>query len=168
MLPVGGIIVGGIALLLAAYAAVTLAQVKKAVAEQDAKLAKIEEVERTANAAAGSADNVRKELAMRMREVQGGFDQLGPIVAELRGSVTKLEEASKKPAAVAADKGGKKGGEPVTAGPGEYVVKAGDTGMKIAQANHVSVGDLQAVNPGVNWSKLKPGDKVKLPATAKK
>lgn len=166
MLPVGGIIVGGIALLLAAYAAVTLAQVKKAVAEQDTKLAKIEDVERAANSAASAAEGVRKELGQRMREVQEGFNTVGTALSDMRGTVTKLEEASKKPAV--AEKAGKKGGEPVVAGPGEYIVKPGDTGMKIASANHVSVGDLQAVNPGVNWSKLRPGDKVKLPASAKK
>ena len=35
--------------------------------------------------------------------------------------------------------------------------------MKIANANGVSLGDLQAVNPGVNWNGLKPGQKLKLP-----
>jgi LysM repeat protein len=49
------------------------------------------------------------------------------------------------------------------AGPGEYVVKSGDTGVKIARANSVAIGDLQAVNPGVNWNSLKVGQKVKLP-----
>ena len=63
-----------------------------------------------------------------------------------------------------ATKDGKKGGGPVVAGPGEYVVKAGDGGAKIAKANGVSLSDLQAVNPGVEWTKLKPGQKVKLPA----
>ena len=43
------------------------------------------------------------------------------------------------------------------------VVKPGDSGMKIANANGVSLGDLQAVNPGVNWNGLKPGQKLKLP-----
>ena len=48
-------------------------------------------------------------------------------------------------------------------GYGEYIVKGGDTGMKIATANGVSVADLQAVNPGVNWGGLKVGQKLKLP-----
>jgi LysM repeat protein len=60
---------------------------------------------------------------------------------------------------------GKKGSAgPVVAGPGEYVVKAGDSGAKIARANGCSLTDLQKVNPNVNWTKLKPGDKIKLPA----
>jgi LysM repeat protein len=52
----------------------------------------------------------------------------------------------------------------VTAGPDEYIVKGGDTGYKIATANGVSVADLQAVNPGVSWTALKVGQKIKLPA----
>jgi LysM repeat protein len=63
---------------------------------------------------------------------------------------------------VAADKKGGKSG-PAVAGPGEYVVKAGDGGAKIAKASGVSLSDLQAVNPGVDWTKLKVGQKVKLP-----
>ena len=77
-----------------------------------------------------------------------------------------MEEAAKKPVPTA---GGKKGGEPVTAGPGEYIVKAGDvSGAKIARDHGVSLADLQAVNPSVNWNKLKIGDKLKMPSTAKK
>ena len=34
---------------------------------------------------------------------------------------------------------------------------------KIARDHGVSLPDLMAVNPGVNWSKLKVGDKLKLP-----
>jgi LysM repeat protein len=72
----------------------------------------------------------------------------------------ELEEAAKKPVVVAGKKGS---GEPAVAGPGEYVVKGGDSGAKIARAQGVNLADLVSVNPGVNWNKLKVGDKVKLP-----
>ncbi|HYP16486.1 MAG TPA: LysM domain-containing protein, partial [Opitutus sp.] len=78
----------------------------------------------------------------------------------IHASITKLEEAQKRPAAAVAKAGAK---EPAVAGPGEYVVKGGDTGAKIARAEGVALGDLVAVNPGVDWTKLKPGQKVKLP-----
>jgi LysM repeat protein len=165
MLPVGGIIVGVIALLLGGYAAITLSKVNKTLVEQDAKLAKIDAIENAANSAAEAAQAAKKQYADLRSQTQAGFDQIGPIIGNLQTSVTKLEEAAKKPTPPpAGSKKGEKGDHAVTAGPGEYIVKAGDTGMKIASANHVSVGDLTAVNPGVNWSKLKPGDKVKLPA----
>jgi LysM repeat protein len=84
------------------------------------------------------------------------------FMSDLQASVTKLEEAAKKP--VVADKGGKKSGEPVVAGPNEYVVKPGDGGSKIAKATGFSTKDIEAVNPGLNWSKLSIGQKLKLPA----
>ncbi len=162
MLPVGAIIVGVIALLLGGYSAIALSKVNQAVAEQDVKLAKIEAVETAANQAATAADQLRKQFNDLRGQTQAGFDQVGPLLGKLQESVTKLEEATKKP--VAAVKGDKKGAEPAVAGPGEYVVKPGDTGVKIANSNGVTVKDLQAVNPGVNFSSIKPGQKLKLPA----
>ena len=160
MLPVGGIIVGVIALLLGGYAAISLSKVNKALADHEPKIAKIDAVELAANSAAAAAEKTSKDVQTLQRSTQDAFTQVGGALGELRGSITKLEEAAKKPAPAASSK---KGGGPVEAGPGEYIVKAGDTGMKIANANHVSVSDLTAVNPGVNWSTLKPGQKIKLP-----
>jgi LysM repeat protein len=80
----------------------------------------------------------------------------------VKGEITKLQESAKAPRA-AAKGAAPAGGGAAVAGAGEYVIKAGDTGAKIARANNVSLPDLIAVNPGVNWSKLKVGDKVKLP-----
>lgn len=150
MLPVGAIIVGVIALLLGGYSAITLSKVNKTVAEQEAKLAKIDAVEAAANQAASASDRLTKQYNDLRAQTQAGFDQVGPLLGKLQESVTKLEEAAKKPA-------------PAVAGPGEYVVKPGDSGMKIANANGVSIGALQAVNPGVNWNALKVGQKIKLP-----
>jgi LysM repeat protein len=164
MLPVGAIIVGVIALLLGGYAAITLSKVNKTLADQEAKIAKVESIETTASAAASAADKASKDVQALRTQTQAGFDQVGPIIGELRASVTKLEESQKKPAPVAGKdkKGAAASGEPAVPGT-EYVVKAGDSGTKIAAANGVTIGDLQAVNPGVNWTKLKVGDKLKLP-----
>ncbi len=161
MLPVGGIIVGVIALLLGGYAAITLSKVNKTLAEHDAKLARVEAVETAANAAAASADKAAKDVQGLTRSTQDAFNQVGGELGNLRASVTKLEESAKKP--VVAEKG-KKGGEAATAGPGEYVIKAGDTFAKIARAQGVSASALSEVNPGVDSSKLKVGQKIKLPA----
>ena len=158
MLPVGGIIVGVIALLLGGYSAISLSKVNKALADHDTKIAKIDGVESAANSAAASAEKASKDIQTLQRSTQDAFTQVGGVLGELRTSVAKLEEAAKKPVASS-----KKGGGDVVAGPGEYVVKSGDTGMKIANANHVSVNDLTSVNPGVNWSGLKVGQKIKLP-----
>ena len=44
-----------------------------------------------------------------------------------------------------------------------YVVKAGDTLLKIAKASGVSVNDIRALN-GLQTDRIKVGDKLKLPA----
>jgi LysM repeat protein len=165
MLPVGGIIVGVIALLLGGYAAITLSKVNKTLAEQDTKLQKMDAIEGAVNSAADAASKASKATADLRNQTQAGFTEIGQHIGNLQAAVTKLEDAQKAKVEAAAAKGSKKGEKhEVVAGPGEYVVKGGDTGMKIATANKVTVQDLIAVNPGVNWSKLKPGDKVKLPA----
>jgi LysM repeat protein len=161
MLPVGAIIVGVIALLLGGYAAISLSKVNRTLAEQDAKFAKLDQIETTSNAAANASEATKKSLEKLRAEMQGAFDQVGPAIGSLQGSVMELKESIKKPASPASKE--KKGAEPAVAGPGEYVVRPGDSGTKIANANGVSIGDLQAVNPGINWNGLKPGQKLKLP-----
>ena len=165
MLPVGGIIVGVIALLLGGYSAITLSKVNKSLALHDEKIAKIDGVESQVTPAAAASEKAGKDLAALRTSTQDAFNQVSGELGNLHGAITKLEEATKKPAVgpLKATKGGPS--EPVVAGPGEYVVKVGDTsGSKIATAHGVSLHDLMEVNPGVNWSKLKVGDKLKLPA----
>lgn len=162
MLPVGAIIVGVIALLLGGYAAITVSKANKTLAEHDAKVAKIEAIETMANQASSAAGSLTKQINDLRKETQGGFDQIGAIIVPMQSTVTKFEDSMKKPAP-SAGKEKKGGGEPAVAGPNEYVVKPGENGTKIAAANGVSLGDLQAVNPGVNWNGLKPGQKLKLP-----
>jgi len=159
MLPVGGIIVGVIGLLLGGYSAISLSKVNKQLSDHQVKIDKVDGIEGQAQAAAATADKAKADIAALQRSTQTAFDTVGPALAGLREDITKIQEAAKKPAP-----GPKGGGGPVVAGPGEYVVKAGDTsGSKIAKDHGVSLADLMAVNPGVNWSKLKVGDKLKLP-----
>jgi len=159
MLPVGGIIVGVIGLLLGGYSAISLSKVNKTLADHQVKVDKVDGIEAQAGAAATTADKAKNDIAALQRSTQTAFDTVGPALASLREDITKIQEAAKKPVAT-----GKKGsGEPAVAGPGEYVVKAGDSGAKIARANGVSLGDLQTVNPSTDWTKLKPGQKIKLP-----
>jgi LysM repeat protein len=159
MLPVGGVIVGVIALLLGGYAAISLSKVNKALAEHQAKIDKVDGIEATAGSAAAAAEKSAKDLRALTQQTQDAVTQIGNMLTDQAGRITKIEEAAKKPAPAA----GKKGGEAAVAGPGEYVVKAGDTGMKIATAHKISVKDLQAVNPDVDFSRLKVGQKIKLP-----
>ncbi|MDP3073517.1 MAG: LysM domain-containing protein [Opitutaceae bacterium] len=163
MLPVAAVILGGVALLLGGYAVISLSKVNKSLEAHDTKLARVEAVESTANSAAAAADKAARDVQGLTRSTQDAVTQLANELSNQRTSLTKLEDAAKKPVAVA-DKGGKKGGEPAVAGANEYLVKAGDTGTKIAKATGASVADIEAVNPGLDWRKLKPGQKLKLPA----
>jgi LysM repeat protein len=160
MLPVGSIIVGVVALLLGGVALLQANKANKLLAEHQTKIDKIDGIEQQATNAQSAAEKGARDLKQLNEQTQNAFNTVSSVIANLQGSVTKLEESAKKPAA-ASKKGGSK--EPVVAGEGEYIVKAGDSGMKIAKANGVSLADLTAVNPGVNWSKLHTGQKIKLP-----
>lgn len=158
MLPVAGVVVGVLALLVGGYAAIKASSLQKTVVAHEEKIAKIDGIESQLGTVQSTADKAARDITTLNRSTQDAFNQVGATLGTLQASVTKLEEAAKKP--VAAAKGSK---EPAVAGPGEYVVKGGDTGAKIARANGVSLPDLISVNPSVNWNKLKVGDKVKLP-----
>jgi LysM repeat protein len=162
MLPVGAIIVGVIALLLGGYAAITVSKANRSIADQQAKIDRLEALETRVENAAQQAANAERNVQSLTRSTQNAFNDIGPLLGTLQASVNKLEDAAKKPAPASAP-AAKKGGEPAVAAPGEYVVKAGDSGMKIAAANGVTLADLQAVNPGINWNRIAPGQKIKLP-----
>lgn len=159
MLPVAGIVVGVLSLLVGGYAAIKASSLQKTVATHEEKVAKIDSLEAQVNSVSAAADKTAKDVNSLSRTTQEAFNTVSQMIGDANGKIAKLEEAQKKPAAVA--KG--HGGEPVVAGPGEYVIKGGDTGAKIARAQGYSLSDLMAVNPGVDWSKLKVGQKIKVP-----
>jgi LysM repeat protein len=158
MLPIGGIIVGVLGLLLGAYSVMAISKVKNQLADDQPKIEKIDEIARQASTAASTANSVKGTLDTSLKQIQDAFNGVGNTLGTINAQLAKLEEASKAPAG----KKGAKGGD-VVAAPGEYVVKAHDTSAKIAAANGCTRAQLVAVNPGVNWAKLKPGMKIKLP-----
>jgi LysM repeat protein len=159
MLPVGAIIVGVIGLLLGGYSAIKLSSVNRTLATHEEKIAKIDTLESQVGTAAAASDKATRDIASLTRSTQDAVTQIGNMLGEINGKLAKLEESAKAPAKVA----GKSGGAPAVAGPDEYIVKSGDTGAKIARTKGVSLSDLQAVNPGVNWTHLAIGQKIKLP-----
>jgi LysM repeat protein len=161
MLPIGGILVGLVGVVIGGIALAQASKANKGVADHQPKIEKIDGIEAQVNSAAAAAEKAGKDVRDLTRSTQDAFNQVGGKLGEFQTSITKLEDAMKKP--VVAEKG-KKGGAPAVAGPGEYLVKAGDGGTKIAKSLGVSIGDLQAVNPGVNWNKLAVGQKLKVPS----
>lgn len=166
MLPIGSIVVGVVALLLGCIALVQASKANKAIADHQVKIDKIDAIEQQAASAADAAQKGAQNLKQLNDQTQSAFNTVSTIIGNLQQSVTKLEEASKKPAV---DAKGKKGAaaRDVVAGPDEYVIKKGDVPSKIAKEHSCTVKDLQEVNPGVNWSHLAVGQKIKLPVAKK-
>jgi LysM repeat protein len=157
-LPVAGVIVGLVAVLLSVVALVKVSAANKTLQAHEEKVAKIDNIEATANSAAAAADKAAKasDLQQLLQQTQNAVTQLSGRIDDVNAKMAKLEEGPKKAA-------GKSAG-PVVAGPDEYIIKAGDSFAKIARAHGCSIADIAAVNPGVDSSKLKPGQKIKLPA----
>ena len=157
MLPVGGIIVGVIALLLGGYSAIKLSSVGKTLAAHEEKLVKVDALESQVSSSAATADKASRDLAALTRSTQDAFNQGGAELGNLRAGITKLEESAKAPARST------KGGAPAVAGPDEYIIKSGDTFAKIARAQGTTIDAMQQVNPGVDSRSLKIGQRIKLP-----
>ena len=161
MLPMAGVVVGVLALLVGGYAAIKVSSLSKAVSAQEEKVSRVEGVESQVSSLQAAVDKSARDVNSLSRTTQDAFNTVAADLGNIHASITKLEEAQKRPAPAAAKSGGSSG--PVVAGPDEYVIKSGDTGAKIARAQGFSLPDLMAVNPGVNWSSLKVGQKIKLP-----
>jgi LysM repeat protein len=161
-LPLAGVIAGALALLLAIVALFKLSAAGKEItALKDDINSRIMSMESQVSTATSSVESVRGSVTRLSSDTQTAFQSVANELGSVRAEITKLQESLTKPKAAAAGGAAK---APAVAGPNEYIVKAGDvSGTKIAKANGVSIADLQAVNPGVDWSKLKIGQKLKLP-----
>jgi LysM repeat protein len=161
VLPLAGVIAGALALLLAVVALFKLSSTGKEIAQLKDLESRVASVEAQVGTTATTARDAANFARTLESQVNGAFTEVSNQLASVRAEIAIVKESLTKPKPAATAAGAAKG--PVVAGPDEYIVKSGDTGMKIARANGVSIGDLQAVNPGLNWTKLKVGDKVKLP-----
>lgn len=157
-----GLLLGGIALANASKANTAAKAAKDAADAASAVITRVDDIDSRVSTAASTADRAASNIASLQRSTQDAFTAVAGEMGKINGEIAKLQEAATR--APARSSGAAASAGPVVAGPGEYVVKGGDTGYKIATANGVSVGDLQAVNPGVNWNALKVGQKLKLPA----
>lgn len=161
-LPIAGLIAGLVGLLLGGIALANASKAGKAAAaaseQVTAQVARIDGVEAGATDAKATAERAASNIASLQRSTQDAFTAVAGEMGKINGELAKLQEAATKAPRASAKSSG-----PAVAGPDEYVVAGGDTGAKIARAKGVSLADLQAVNPGVDWSKLRVGQKVKLP-----
>jgi FOG: LysM repeat len=167
ILPLAGVIAGAAALLLAVVALFKLNSAGKEIANLKEDLnSRLMSVENQLSTSASAGDEARR-IAIQLRndnnrlkeDINKAFGDVANELGAIRGELAKAQTA--RPASSGGSNGGSKAA-PV-AGPDEYLVKSGDTGVKIAREHGVSLSDLQAVNPDVNWNRLKVNDKIKLP-----
>jgi LysM repeat protein len=158
-LPVAGVLVGVLALILGGFALVKVSSLNKRVPEdlQD-KLSSLDSDTRNASAA---ADKASKGVDSLQRSTQAAFDSIGPEIVALKDSVKKIEDAAKARALARPARGGDTAAPATAAGPGEYVVKPGDTGTKISKDTGVSISELETLNPGIDWRHLRVNQKIK-------
>ena len=161
LLPMGGVIIGAVALIIGGYAAISLSKVNRTLSQQADKIAKIDDIASQVGSAAAASDKAARDITTLQNSTQAAVNQLGTELATIDEKLKHMEEPHVARATAKGAKGG--GGEPAVAGPGEYIVKSGDTGAKIARASGCSISDLTSVNPGVSWTHLKVGEKLKLP-----
>ena len=162
ILPLVGTIAGGLALVLAIVALVKLSTLQKTVAAQGDEVAKIATVENEVRSNKAASDTEMKGLK---DGIQNALNSVGTEIGAMRAQITKIEEAQKaRAAAPAAGKGGKAGVVTGTVdASGNYSVAPGDTLSKIAKKFATRVDSLEAENPGLDATKLKVGQKIKIP-----
>jgi len=162
ILPIAAIVLGAIGLLIGGIVLVKANKLEKLVAEQGVKLQEIETVRGEVQSLSTKVDNDVKTLR---DGVQSVLAQVGSEIGGMKAQITKIEEESKKKAAPVEK--GAKGGAAVATGTvdanGNYTVAPGDTINKIAKKFATKVDSIEAENPGLNPTKLRVGQKIKIP-----
>jgi LysM repeat protein len=159
-LPVAGAILGGLALLLSIGAFIKVTSTKTDLTAQISSVSdKADAAETAARTAQSGVDTNHGDIVKVANEMNDSFAKAGSMIGTIQADIKTLQEAKAKPSATS-----KAGTGPVVAGKDEYLVKSGDTGTKIAKATGFTIAQLEAVNPGVDWTKLKINQKLKLPA----
>ena len=99
MLPIGGVIVGVIALAIGGFGLIKASKLQTKVDAQEEKVAKIDGLESQLGSVSAASDKATKDIGSLTRTTQEAFNTVAADLANLHASVTKLEEAAKKPVA---------------------------------------------------------------------
>ncbi len=158
VLPLVGVIAGALALVLSATALFKLSTVQKAVnAHEEAINTRIPAVEALVNEKAAKAEN---DVRVLREGVQKALTDVGTEFGSVNAKIAKLEESMKKPAPAAARPGVVTGTVDAN---GNYSVAPGDTLAKIARKFATRIDAIEAENPGLDPTKLKVGQKIRIP-----
>ncbi|AOS43766.1 LysM domain protein [Lacunisphaera limnophila] len=160
VLPLVGVIAGALGLILAIVALVKLSTLQKTVAAHDLEIPKIVTIEGDLRAATAKSET---DLRGLREGVQNALTQVGTEIGTLRAQITKVEEAQKAKAAAPAGKGGAAAPTGVLNADGTYTIGSGDTFAKIARKFAVKMDAIEAENPGLDPTKLRVGQKIRIP-----
>lgn len=161
-LPIAALIIAVLAGIFALVGFLKVRTVEKTVASQTALNARVQELEGQVRTAVTTAESATTRIAKVATDTNNAFGQVGEAIVGIRADIAKVQEASATRTAAAPASASSSNPAPAAAA-GEYIIKSGDTGSKIARAAGVSLGDLFAANPGINWNRLSVGQIVKIP-----
>jgi LysM repeat protein len=163
-LPMAGVIVGAIALIFAIVALVKVASANRDINELKGindRVASLENQVGQLGSLPQAVADMKNYAGSIAKGTNDGFSKVSDELTAIKARLDKIESSR-----VANVRSGPRGATAAVAGPGEYLVKQGDTGATIARANGVRLADLMAVNPNVDWRRMHIGQRIKLPARA--
>lgn len=161
VLPLVGVIAGALGLILSIVVLVKLSAVQKSVTEiKDTEIPKIATIENDLRSATTKSESAVNNL---QAGVQNALTQVGEQMGVINGRIAKIEEAQKAKAVAPAAKGAAAAPTGVLNSDGTYTLAPGDTFSKIARKFGVKMDAIEAENPGLDPSKLRPGQKIRIP-----
>ena len=159
-MPMAGLIAAVVALILGIAALVKLSTLQKTVAQHGDEIPKIASLENDVRAVSTKADSDMKNLRAG---VQTALDQVGAEIGTMRGQITRIEGAQKARAAAPAGKGGGAAPTGVRNADGTYSIAPGDTLAKVSKKFGMRLDTVLSENPGIDPSRLRVGQKIRLP-----
>ncbi|MDB4385287.1 LysM peptidoglycan-binding domain-containing protein [Opitutaceae bacterium] len=165
-LPILALIVGLIAGVLGGVALAKVSNINQSLSEQSAVADRVDALETELRKTSTSAEQATARINKVASETNAAFKQFSDAFGELRTSVEEMH-ASPTPVqttSTSSSEGDSSGASaaPATAA-GQYTVKGGDTGSKIARDAGISLNALLNANPGVNWNRLSVGQALNIP-----
>ena len=165
-LPILALIVGLIAGVLGGVALAKVSNINKSLSEQSAVADRVDALETELRKASTSAEQATARINKVANETNSAFKQFSDAFTELRTSVEEMQKTPAPVQQVAASSGGSSDGAnsgSTAAVAGQYTVRSGDTGSKIARNAGVSLSQLLNANPGIDWNRLKVGQVLSIP-----
>ena len=166
-LPILALIVGLIAGVLGGVALAKVSNINQSLSEQSAVADRVDALETELRKTSTSAEQATARINKVASETNAAFKQFSDAFGELRTSVEEMHASptAVQTASTSSSEGSSAGGasSAPAAVAGQYTVKGGDTGSKIAREAGISLNALLNANPGVNWNRLSVGQVLNIP-----